>query len=136
MEFTITFPGGLKVEADNGRHRILTDQHPDSGGEGSAPEPYTLFLASIGTCAGIYVLRFCQAHNLPTEGVYLFERSHWDEARKRLARVELEVRVPPTFPEHYRDALARSANLCAVKKALFDPPEFDVRTVVTSPNPG
>lgn len=133
MEFTITFPGGLKVEASDGRHRILTDQSPDAGGEGSAPEPYALFLASIGTCAGIYVLRFCQAHGLPTDGVHLFERTHWDDARKRLARVDLEVRVPSTFPERYREALARSASLCAVKKALHDPPDFDVRTIVTPP---
>ncbi len=136
MEFTITFPGGLKVEAADGRQRILTDQSPESGGEGSAPEPYTLFLASIGTCAGIYVLRFCQAHGLPTDGVHLFQRSHWDEVRRRLARVDLEVRVPPSFPERYRDALARSASLCAVKKALHDPPDFDVRTVVPPPSSG
>lgn len=130
MEFRITFVGGLKVMAYNGVHKILTDQHPDSGGEGSAPEPFTLFLASIGTCAGLYVLRFCQTHGLPTEGIMLVERSHWDEAKKRLASVEIEVHVPAEFPDRYRDALARSASLCAVKKAILDPPDFQVRTVV------
>ena len=133
MELNITFPGGLRVEATNGRHKILTDQSRDAGGDGSAPEPYLLFLASIGTCAGIYVLRFCQAHGLPTEGISLRQRMQWDEARKRLSRVELVVQVPETFPERYRDALARSASLCAVKKTILDPPEFEVRTVAVGP---
>jgi len=133
MELNITFPGGLRVEATDGRHKILTDQSRDAGGDGSAPEPYLLFLASIGTCAGIYVLRFCQAHGLPTEGISLRQRMQWDEARKRLSRVELVVQVPETFPERYRDALARSASLCAVKKTILDPPEFEVRTVAVGP---
>jgi len=133
MELNITFPGGLRVEATDGRHKVLTDQSRDAGGDGSAPEPYLLFLASIGTCAGIYVLRFCQAHGLPTEGISLRQRMQWDEARKRLSRVELVVQVPETFPERYRDALARSASLCAVKKTILDPPEFEVRTVAVGP---
>lgn len=130
MEMKITFVGGLKVQVDDGRFKVLTDQHPDVGGEGLAPEPYTLFLASIGACAGIYVLRFCQAHGLPTEGIHLVQKNHWDEEKKRLSKVEIEVRVPPDFPEKYHGALARSANLCAVKKTILDPPDFDVRTIV------
>ena len=30
------------------------------GGQGSAPTPFATFLASMGTCAGIYVLGFCK----------------------------------------------------------------------------
>ncbi|HSO23567.1 MAG TPA: hypothetical protein VLT81_11690, partial [Chondromyces sp.] len=57
---TVRFPGGARVEADYNGFEIATDQARDSGGEASAPEPFDLFLASIATCAGIYVLRFCQ----------------------------------------------------------------------------
>ena len=131
MEFDITFDGGLKVSATYAPGKtIRTDQAVEAGGEGSAPEPFTLFLASIGTCAGIYVLQFCRHHGLPTEGVHVVEKLVADEATHRIARLELEVRVPPSFPEKHRKALERSADLCLVKRTILNPPEFAVRTVV------
>jgi len=127
QEFKITFEGGLKVRADTGRFQIDTDQDIKSGGEGSAPEPFTLFLASIGTCAGVYVLSFCRHHNIPVDGIYLREIMHYDEQKKGLAKVEIIVHVPDSVPERYREALRRSADLCAVKKAILQPPEFEVK---------
>ena len=37
MDLTITFPGGLRVNADFGAYTVATDQPAHSGGEGSAP---------------------------------------------------------------------------------------------------
>ena len=39
---------------------IKTDQSKENGGDGSAQEPFDLFLASIDTCAGINVIVFCK----------------------------------------------------------------------------
>lgn len=125
----VTFGGGLKVQAEYRGFVIPTDQPVAAGGEGSAPEPYTLFLASIGTCAGIYVLSFLKNHGLPTEGVRLEQTLQFDPVRHRLAKVGLAIHVPKGFPERYRKALERSAELCAVKRALHEPPEFEVSSV-------
>ena len=131
MDMEIRFPGGLKVDAEYRGFTIRTDQGVSSGGEGSAPEPFTYFLASIGTCAGIYVLSFLKSHGLPTEGVSLVQRMTFDPVEKRLAKIGIEIRVPAGFPEKYRKALERSAELCAVKKAIDNPPEFLVTSVET-----
>ena len=64
MEMVIDFPGGARVDAHFGPHTVNTDQSPRGGGEGSAPEPFALFLASLGTCAGVYVLNFCRQRGL------------------------------------------------------------------------
>jgi putative redox protein len=45
-----------------------------------------------------------------------------------VGKVEIEIQVPPEFPEKYRASLVRSAELCAVKKHLENPPEFEVFT--------
>jgi len=132
MELTVTFPGGKRVNAEVLGQTIQTDQAPEAGGEGSAPEPYLLFLASLGTCAGIYVLSFCQRRGLSTDGIFLRQRMDFHPVRGRLERVTLTIHVPPSFPEKYRDALVRAADQCAVKKTLFDPPAFEIRTEVTS----
>jgi putative redox protein len=130
MDMIVTFPGGARVDAQFGRHSIKTDQPVRSGGEDSAPAPFTLFLASIATCAGIYVLGFCRQRDLPTEGIRLIQRLDVDPQTGMVAKVGLDIEVPPGFPEKYHEALVRAASQCAVKKHLEHPPSFDVRTVV------
>jgi putative redox protein len=130
MDMTVTFPGGARVDAQFGPHIIQTDQPAHAGGEGSAPAPFALFLASIGTCAGIYVLSFCRQRGLPTEGVQIVQRILPDPRTGLVGTVELDIQVPPDFPEKYHEALIRAANQCAVKKHLETPPQFEVRTVV------
>jgi ribosomal protein S12 methylthiotransferase accessory factor len=124
MEMTIDFPGGARVDAHFGPFTVKTDQPPVS----SAPSPFDTFLASIGTCAGIYVLGFCQQRGLPTDGIRLIQRMYRDPASGMLGKIDIEIQVPSTFPEKYLPSLVRSAELCAVKKHIEHPPVFDVFT--------
>ncbi|MBK9008499.1 MAG: OsmC family protein [Anaerolineae bacterium] len=119
MEILIDFPGGARVDAHVRGHLVHTDQPRSGGGDDSAPSPFELFLASLGTCAGIYILGFCRQRNLPTEGVRIVQRVHADT-------IELEIQVPPAFPKQYLGALIRSAELCKVKKTLENPPQFKI----------
>jgi ribosomal protein S12 methylthiotransferase accessory factor len=130
QEMVITFPGGARVDVGFGSHTIHTDQPPQGGGNGSAPTPFATFLASIGACAGIYVLGFCRQRNLPTAGIRLLQRIEVNPANGLVGKVALDIHVPADFPEKYRAALVRSAEQCAVKKHLENPPEFAVATVV------
>ncbi len=129
MDMIIDFPGGSKVDAHFGNFTVATDQPPVA----SAPTPFAVFLASIGTCAGIYVLGFCQQRNLPTDGIRIVERVHSNPFNGMVEKIDLDILVPPTFPEKYRDSLVRSAELCAVKKHLEKPPKFEIATKVTEP---
>lgn len=129
MEMIIDFPGGARVDAHFGNFTVPTDQPPVA----SAPSPFETFLASIGTCAGIYVLGFCRQRNLPADGIRIVERVSHNRITGMLEYVGLEIQVPPSFPEKYRDSLVRAADLCAVKKTIENPPKFDVVTTVTEP---
>jgi putative redox protein len=128
MEMVIDFPGGARVDAHFGPYTVSTDQPPMGGGEGSAPTPFAVFLSSIGTCAGIYVLGFCKQRGLSVDGIRIVQRAHTDPQTRMVGKVDLEIQVPENFPEKYRESLVRSAELCAVKKHLESPPEFDVFT--------
>lgn len=130
MEMIIDFPGGARVDAHFDQYTVRTDQPPMGGGEGSAPTPFAVFLASIGTCAGIYVLGFCRQRSLPTDGIRIIQRAHRDPQTGLVGQIELEIQVPPTFPEKYHESLIRSANMCAVKKHLENPPSFNTYTRV------
>ncbi len=125
----VTFPGGMRVTAAVDGFEISTDQSAKYGGDGSAPEPYTLFLASLATCAGAYVAGFCAKRELPYSDIRI-EASWGRDDSGRLASMKLDIVVPASFPAQYRDALVRSANQCAVKKTIENPPVFELRTVV------
>ena len=127
MEMIIDFPGGSRVDAHFRGFTVPTDQPPGS----SAPMPFDLFLASIGTCAGIYVLGFCRQRNLPTDGIQIVQRVHSNQATGMVEEIDLDIIVPSTFPEKYYDSLIRSAELCKVKKHLERPPKFVIATKVT-----
>lgn len=125
MEMIIDFPGGARVDAHFNGLTVKTDQ-PAPSGDGSAPTPFDTFLASLGTCAGIYVLGFCRQRGLDSTGIRLVQRISRDPASGLVSRIDLEIQVPPSFPEKYHDSLVRSASMCAVKKHLENPPLIDV----------
>jgi len=133
MEIKITFPGNKKVNAEINGQIIPTDQPVTQGGDGTAPSPFMHFIASIGTCAGIYVLSFCRERNIPTENITLTERLVYaadPEGKPFLDTIALDINVPPDFPEKYHKAIIKVVEQCAVKKAIANPPKFAISTIV------
>ena len=128
QEIVVTLPSGRRVDAQVGRHVVYTDQPRDNGGGDTAPSPFDLFLASLGTCAGIFVQGFCAKRNIPTADIRLVARPRYD-AQGTLAAVDIDVEVPASFPDNYREAVARVAEQCSVKKAIAAQPAFTVKTI-------
>ena len=128
MEMVIDFPGGARVDAHFGPYTVMTDQPPAGGGTGSAPTPFAVFLSSIGTCAGIYVLGFCKQRGIPTDGIRIVQTPLANPLTGMISEIKMEIQVPPEFPEKYYPSLVKSAELCAVKKHLQNPPAFDIST--------
>ncbi len=128
MDMVISFPGGARVDAECDGMVIKTDQPLSEGGNGSAPTPFMLFLASMGTCAGIYVLSFCQQRGLPTEDIRIRQSMVSDPMTHMISQVNLDIDLPAGFPEKYKSALIKSAQLCAVKRHLENPPHFKIET--------
>ena len=127
-DIEVTFPGSKRVDARIGSFVVRTDQPPELGGEGSAVAPFDLFLASLATCAGLYVLGFCRTRGLPTDEITLHQRVELDPATKLPRRIVLELRLPASFPEKYRAAVVRAAEACKVKKTIASAPLIEVVT--------
>ena len=126
-DITVTFPGGKRVDAHVGEFEIRTDQPAELGGQGSAPAPFDLFLASLATCAGIYALGFCQARQIPTEGLALRQTAEYDPTTHLPTHITVELTLPPNFPERLRPAIQRAVEHCKVKKTIAAQPAFTVQ---------
>lgn len=127
MDMEISFTGGKVVAAQYHGFEIITDQPKTSGGQGTAPSPFDFFLASMGTCAGYYVLNFCLARDLPTSGIKL--QQHWERHPESglIESIHQEILLPTDFPEKYLTAVVRAAAQCTVKKHLENPPKVSIQ---------
>lgn len=128
MEMKIFFEGRKKINAEFNGQIIFTDQSSQSGGEGTAPAPFTLFLASIGTCAGIYVKSFCDQRNIPSDKIFLIQKMNYNYKTRLIDNIELKIHLPADFPEKYKPGVVNAANLCTVKEHLKNPPLIEVNT--------
>lgn len=126
----VTLDGGKVVTAHINGKTIKTDQSVRNGGGGTAPEPFELFLASIGTCAGIYVKSFCDQRGIAAEGIKIIQSVEFDPEKRVPSVIKLDIQLPSDFPEKYRSAVINAAELCLVKKTINNAPEFQVITTI------
>ena len=130
MLIDVTFPGGLRVDAQLAGHTVSSDQREMHGGDGGAPPPFDLFLASIATCMGFYALRFCQQREIDTKGLALTLETEKDPETKMIRTIGSQVTLPPGFPEKYVRAVERSMDQCTVKRHMVDPPRFETESTI------
>ncbi len=124
MELVVTLGEKAKVNAELKGHTICTDQ-PMPAGDNSAPTPFDLFMASLGTCAGIFVKGFCQQRNIPDQGIKIVQTFDFDHETHLVKNISIEIKLPLGFPEKYKDAIVNVADLCLVKRHLAQPPVID-----------
>ncbi|MDL2274568.1 OsmC family protein [Desulfosarcina sp. OttesenSCG-928-G10] len=130
MEMKVLFPGGKRVDAEYHGFTIHTGQPVSEGGDGSAPTPFDLLLASLGTCSGFFVSSFCQNRSLPTDNIQLILRVVSDEKTHLMKTVDIDIVLPPEFPERYRAAVVRAAEMCLVKQTFLNPPVVTYRAII------
>jgi len=126
----ITFDGGKVITAHHHGHSIRTDQPVGNGGTDSAPSPFDLYMASIGTCAGIYVKSFCDNRKIPADDIKMILTTQFNKETGLPVNIKIDIRIPPEFPEKYRNSLINAAELCNVKKSIASPPVFEIFTSV------
>ncbi len=117
-----------KIEAYHKGFVIRTDQPLKAGGDNEHPSPFDLFLASIGTCAGLYVKSFCRQRKISDSDIRLILKTQRNSSTGMIKSIDITISLPPGFPAKYKDAVIKAAQQCTVKKHIFEPPEFNINT--------
>jgi ribosomal protein S12 methylthiotransferase accessory factor len=130
MDMIVTFPGGLKVDADYKGFTIKTDQPEGEGGENTAPSPFDMFFCSIGTCVGYYVLSFCKERDISTDKIRVIMTTERDRETRMVTRINIDIQLSADFPPKYVNAVKASADKCTVKKHLLKPPAFNITATI------
>ncbi len=128
-QYEVQFPGNKKVDVTTGPFTIQTDQLPKYGGEGTAPEPFDLFLASLAACAGIYAKSFCDHRKIDVAGMHLSQEVTFNKKSGGIDAIRIILHLNKAFPEKYETAILKTMNGCAVKKQLN--PDLKIETLVS-----
>ena len=126
----VTFPGGKRVDAEYGGFTIRTDEPPKGGGEGSratALRPVPGLDRDLRRDLRQGLLRCARdlqrgprhrdAHRARPLSSTASGSSSWRSSCRRVS------------PEAPRGGHSQPADLCSVKKHIFNPPAFEIRTV-------
>ncbi len=124
MKLEVNLQQGFLFKAVCSGHEVFTDQHQAEGGADQAMTPAELFVASLGNCIGVYAVRFCRRHNLPTEGLkvgldWTVVKDPW-----RIGSIKAEIHYPHDIPETERKGLLRMAEACFVHETILHKPEI------------
>jgi putative redox protein len=125
-EIKVTFPGGLRVDAEYKGFVVKTDQPVHQGGEGTASSPFDLFLISLATCAGFYAVAFCKERDIPTEKAGIIMRMEKNPETKLIGKIMIEIQLPAEFPERYKKAIIKAVDTCTVRAHLLKPPAIEI----------
>ena len=93
--------------------------------------PLELLGASLGTCVALYVQQFCEARNLPHEGLRVEVRPQG--AQGRIGSFDVRVVLKEPVPPRYADLLERVAKSCPAHNTLAHGAEVTV--AIEAPQP-
>ena len=126
MTMKITLPDGKKVDVLYKNFTIRTDQPKEKGGNDTAPDPFSLFISSIGACAGFFILSFCLQRKIETKNLEILLKTEKDKKSGMINKIFIDLIAPKSFPDKYKKAVINAASLCTVKRHLENPPEIEI----------
>ncbi|HMU55441.1 MAG TPA: OsmC family protein [Nitrospira sp.] len=129
MKLRATYQGGMRYDVTGGRHRLVTDQPVEDGGEDAGMSPVQLFVGSMAACVAYFVGRFCARHDIPLDGLAVDAEWATEERPHRVGRIGLSVHLPHPVPPELRERLLKTAHGCTVHQSVVTAPKIDIELV-------
>jgi uncharacterized OsmC-like protein len=124
---TISWAGGVALAVEARSHRLTVDQPVEDGGEDLGITPVEMFIASLGTCIAYYAVRFCQRHNISTDGLAVRTEWSYREQPHRIGAIGVRVDLKGEWDAGLKERLQKVVEGCTVHKSITHPPEIAIR---------
>ncbi len=125
-QLTVTYKDGIKFEVFSGKHKIIVDLPAEKGGTDEGMAPPELFVASLGACIGVYVVRYCQNAKINAEGCMIALDWRLSEDKRSIASVEARIRLPNADPGPRARAVLEAARSCLIHNTLHGSLNVDI----------
>lgn len=127
MEMKIEHSGGMQFKAKVRSHTVIIDQPKDGGGKDEGPTPPELFVASLGSCIGVYALWFCQKRKIPSEGMAI--NITWTKSATppaRIDKIDAQIILPKGCPPEHQAGLVEQVSKCLVHNSITHAPDIKI----------
>ena len=123
-EVKVKYLGNMGFQALAGEHAFKIDLPKDKEGGDLGMAPPEVFMASLGSCIGVYITRYCQASKLNTDGMEI--RLSWSlsDDKTKIKIINVKIELPNAEVGRRRDALLKVAHHCLIHNTILNPPEI------------
>lgn len=118
MKLTATFHGGTRYDIVSGKHRVVTDQPAEDGGQDAGMSPVELFVGSVAGCVAYFVGQFCERHGISREGLSVDAEWTMAEHPHRVGHVDIGIHLPHRITAEQRERLLKVAHGCTVHQSI------------------
>jgi uncharacterized OsmC-like protein len=118
MKLTATYQGGTRYDITSGKHRVVTDQPVDSGGQDAGMSPVELFVGSLAGCVAYFVGRYCDRRQIPTKGLNVEAEWIMTEQPHRVGEIALAIHLPHRITAEQSERLLKVAHGCTVHQSI------------------
>jgi uncharacterized OsmC-like protein len=127
MKLSVSHHGGTRYDIVSGRHRIVTDQPVEDGGQDAGVSPLELFVGSVASCVAYFVGRFCARHKISQDGFSVEADWAMAENPHRVGRIDLAIHFSHPVEPEMKDRLLKVAHGCTVHQSLAIAPTIDIK---------
>ncbi len=117
-KITTYYKGDMLFESKLGNHNILIDVPTSMGGSDRAPTPPELFVASLGSCVGAFVVQYCNKAAIDARDMTVDVSFDKVDEPTRLTNVKVTVKMPHGACGRRKEALRRVAEHCPVHETI------------------
>ena len=132
VEMEVIYDGQLHCVVKHGPsgHAIATDAPKDNQGRGESFSPTDLVAGALGSCMLTIMGVYAQSHKLNLAGMTaVVAKEMTGPGVRRIAQLNVTVKLPKTIPADQRQALENAARACPVAKSLHPEIEQKVKFV-------
>ena len=122
-----SIPGTLRQEVViDGKHRLITDEPVEVGGEGSAPAPHELLPAALASCVSTTLVMYARRKGWEL-GEVRVDVSYDHRATPR--RADITIGLGAELSAEQLELLEKVAAACPVRRSIETGFEFNERIV-------
>jgi len=126
MKLTATFHGGTRYDIASGKHRIVTDQTVEDGGQDAGMSPVDLFVGSVASCVAYFVGQFCARHDISRDGLTIEANWAMAEQPHRVGHIDIGIHLPHRMTAEQKERLLKVAHGCTVHQSIAVTPTIGI----------